>query len=770
MISLLSALSLFLPAKPITITVEADKILHPVSKDLYGIFFEEINCAGDGGIYPELVRNRSFDDADKPEHWDISKGIEATVVNGKLQVTANEDGEIVNKGYWGMSLEKGQKYSLQLIGDFPADSQLGFEASNGDRAIAAGSLKPAAGMGRTVAATITPIASTDKGELKLAVKKGQKFSLDYVSLFPANTYKGRKNGLRPGLMNMLGDMKPAFVRFPGGCWVEGDRMASAYRWKTTINNLETRRTVPNLWGYKSTNGLGYHEYLQMCEDLGAAPLFVVNCGMAHKDFIPMNQMDEFVQDALDAIEYANGPVTSKWGAVRAANGHAKRFHLKYLEIGNENGGPRYNERYKLIFDAVKAKYPEVVTVADVWGGTPTSAPVETIDEHYYSDPTFFFQNANRYDTYDRKGPKVYVGEYAVTQGSGSGNHIGAIAEAAFMTGMERNSDHVVMASYAPLFANVNLKSWNPDLIYFDSNKVYGTPSYYVQKLFATNKATNIVKSSVSSIPEENPRTFPSGGGGVGTWNTQAEYKDITVIENGQEKRIDDPKNQMKTFGGTWQFDGDLLRQTAIQENAKCAFLSPTSKTYTIKLKAKKLGGEEGFLIVAGFKDSGNFIWLNLGGWGNTVHAIEHSVDGAKSLLSRQIPGKIETGKWYDVQIDYSPSRIVCSLDGKRLFDEKPASVPKFFFTTGIDKNRKELVVKVVHASDTPQNVSIDVRGVRTGSTANGMVLSSSDIHAENSLESPKKVSPIPIKVKVEAGKVNFSASPYSLTVLRIPIS
>lgn len=768
MISILASIAMFQAGSPITITVQGNQILHSVSKDLYGIFFEEINCAGDGGIYPELVRNRSFDDSEKPIHWEVSGGIRTSIAKGKLNVSSAENGEISNQGYWGMHLEKGQKYSLFLKGDFPSGAQLSLQATDGSRSLAEVSMKIKAGMGQTMAMTVVPTESTSKGTLKVKVTKGQQFALDYVSLFPANTYKGRKNGLRPGLMAMLSDMKPAFVRFPGGCWVEGDTMASAYRWKTTISDLTNRKTVPNLWGYHSTNGLGYHEYLQMCEDLSSVPLFVVNCGMSHKEVVPMDQMDEYVQDALDAIEYANGSINTKWGAVRAANGHPKSFNLKYIEIGNENGGPAYNERYKLIFDAIKKKNPEIITVADVWGGTPTSAPIEIIDEHYYSDPTFFFRNANRYDSYDRKGPKVYVGEYAVTQGSGSGNHIAAIAEAAFMTGMERNSDHVVMSSYAPLFANVNLKSWNPDLIYFDSSKVYGTPSYYVQKLFSQNRATDIVKSSMTQT-SETVTPFPAGGIGVGTWITKSEYKDISITENGQTKQITNPKTEMKQEAGSWEFEGNLLRQTSMETGTRCVFPSPHSREYTLKLKAKKISGDEGFLVTVGYRDSANYLWLNLGGWQNKQHGLEYAVSGGKSEVGKRLEGKIEAGRWYDIQIEYSPNRIICKLDGQVIFDQKPVSAPRFFYTAGIDRARKEFVVKVVHGLGTSQKVSINVKGVHTGSSAIGTVLANPDPQTENTLEKPKNVSPTEIRARVESGSLTFTASPYSLTIFRIPI-
>ena len=231
--------------------------------------------------------------------------------------------------------------------------------------------------------------------------------------FPKKTWKNRQNGLRPDLAGMLAELRPAFVRFPGGCWVEGDTMKFAYRWKETIGDLSERRTQYNIWNYHATHGLGFHEYLQMCEDLGAEPLFVINCGMSHREVVPMDRMREFVQDALDAIEYCNGPADSPWGKLRADSGHPAPFHLKLMEIGNENGGPAYQERYALFYDAIKKRYPEMTLIANL----PTDKrPADVVDEHYYSSPEFFIQQADRYDQYDRKGPKIYVGEYAVTQG------------------------------------------------------------------------------------------------------------------------------------------------------------------------------------------------------------------------------------------------------------------------------------------------------------------------------------------------------------------
>src|ERR1039458_7408408 len=260
---------------------------------------------------------------------------------------------------------------------------------------------------------LTAAESDSRARLQIAMSGSGTCFLDMVSLMPKRTWK--EHGLRPDLAKMLETMKPSFMRFPGGCWVEGDDMAHMNHWKDTIGNIDARTPLYNIWGYWATHGLGFHEYLQLSEDLGAAPLFCINVGMSHHENIPLDRMGPWVQDALDAIEYANGSANSLWGAARARNGHPAPFNLKYMEIGNENGGPAYHERWALFYDTIKAKYPQMRLVADEWSGRPTNRPIEIVDEHYYSTPEFFIANAGKYDSYDRAGRKVYVGEYAVTQ-------------------------------------------------------------------------------------------------------------------------------------------------------------------------------------------------------------------------------------------------------------------------------------------------------------------------------------------------------------------
>ena len=289
---------------------------------------------------------------------------------------------------------------------------------------------------------LTGPGTDPKGALSLIAEGQGTLWFDMVSVMPKKTW--RDHGLRPDLCEMLEALQPSFLRFPGGCWVEGDDTAHNYQWKKTIGDVSHRIPLWNIWQYWATHGLGYHEYLQLSEDLGAEPLFCINVGMSHREVVPLDQMGPWVQDALDAIEYANGSTNTLWGGLRARNGHPAPFNLKYLEIGNENGGPAYHERWELFYNAIKARHPEIQLIANVWGGYPTNRMPEIIDEHYYNNPEFFMGQAHRYDSYRRDGPKVFVGEYAVTSGAGLGNLRGAIGEAAFMTGLERNADVVQM--------------------------------------------------------------------------------------------------------------------------------------------------------------------------------------------------------------------------------------------------------------------------------------------------------------------------------------
>ena len=498
-----------------TVVVDPGKVRFPVSEDMWGIFFEDIDLSLDGGVYAELVRNRSFEDGEAANRKQKTIGYWTTVGPATLaadtskpvseknrtcgRVDALPGGGVANDGYFGIAVKTGAKYrlSVALRGDVKGPVEVSLE-SLGKR-FAGEMIKGIGAEWKTFTLTLESAGTDPDAKLVFRAPEGGTFYLDCVSLFPCDTY-GKSGLFRKDLMERLAALKPSFVRFPGGCWVEGNTMAEAYRWKQTIGSIWDRRTQWNIWGYWSSNGVGFHEYLVLCEELGAKALFCINCGMSHRENVPMEKMGEFVQDALDCIEYANGPVTSKWGAARAANGHPAPFNLEYLEIGNENGGPAYHERYALIHDAVRAKYPDIKIVSDLWGGPVKGRPQHIRDEHYYKSPDWFMSTgAKLYDAYPRGEFEVFVGEYAVTQDVGRwGDLRAAIGEAAFMCGLERNADIVKLAAYAPLFANAKHTSWTPNLIYPVTDGNFVNPSWNVQKLFSENRGKAVLAFEHSS--------------------------------------------------------------------------------------------------------------------------------------------------------------------------------------------------------------------------------------------------------------------------------
>jgi alpha-L-arabinofuranosidase len=434
--------------------------------------------------------------------------------------------------------------------------------------------------------------------------------------------------------------------------------------------------------------------------------------------------------------------------------------MRYLEIGNENGGPAYHERYALFHDAIKAKYPEMHLVANVWSGQPTNRPVEIVDEHYYSTPEFFIANATKYDSYDRKGPKVYVGEYAVTQNGGQGNLRAAIGEAAFMTGMERNSDVVVMASYAPLFVNVNHKRWNPDLICYDSSRVYGLPGYYVQQLFSQNRGDISLPVSVEAPEVETGNR--TGGVGVGTWLTRAEFKDMKVTRDGQTLFAADFANGDKGWrkhGGQWSVAEGAFKQEGLGENIR-AFAGDNSwGNYTYSLKARKLGGEEGFLIPFLVRDETAKCWWNIGGWGNKRHALE--MDG---IQGGEKNGSIETGRWYDIRIELTATGIKCFLDNELIHDVAYPRIKPLYASAS--REGKDLILKVVNVSAQPQTTQLNLTGAKIAKKATVTVLASQKPEDENSLDQPAKVAPVSRTLSNASGQFSHTFPGNSFTVFR----
>ena len=787
-IGILAALSLFASPAVLaqgTITLDFDQPGHAISPLLWGIFFEDINLSADGGLYPELVRNRSFEDSDKPEYWTFTTpdngGSTANIDASRplntfnphsLRVNVEGPFTLENKGYWGMNIIGGETYKLKLAArvenGFGGPLTVKILGSNGAE-LASGQISGLTGGWRYHALDLTASGSDPKASLQISSAGTGVLFLDMVSLLPEKTW--RNHGLRPDLADALGDLHPSFMRFPGGNWVEGDDLAHMYHWKNTIGDLDSRTPLWNTWGYDTTHGLGFHEYLQLCEDLGAEPLFDISDGMSLHDSVPLGQMGQWIQDALDAIEYANGPTNSVWGGLRAKAGHPAPFNLKYMEIGNENGGPDYVQRWPLLVNAIRAKYPQMqlIMTTDLRGRPyPKNPRPDIIDEHYYESPESFMRRASQYDSYDRRGAKIFVGEYAVTEKCGLGNLRAAIGEAAFMTGLERNSDIVQLASYAPLFVNLNHRAWNPDLINFDSSHWYGLPSYYVQQMFSENRGDVTVPVQVDSPMAE---VAPSKGMiGVGTWNTEAEFKDIKVTApDGKVLLASDfsqNSNGWKMLGeGDWSVKDGALQQNAEKENVRAIAGDASWTDYTLALKARKLGGREGFLVLFHIVGEQDRLWWNLGGWINTRDALENggTIDAK--------PGEIETGRWYDIRVEVSGNHVKCYLDGRLVHDvnyETGGQVKALYACAAHDGKTGDVIVKVVNASAGPLKTKIDLSGTKnlTGH-ASAIVLSSENPTDENTLDHPARVSPKAEKLDFAGAILTRSFPGNSFTVLRL---
>ena len=530
-----------LSAQQVKLTVEANKPVAEVQPTMWGIFFEDINFAADGGIYAELVKNRSFEFLTPMMGWKEMKTGNAT---GKVLIENRGDAHInnprfahvtvdaanggfclTNEGFRGMGVKEGEQYNFSILVRNSENShvKLTVELVSADgKKIGECTLDGFKGDWNRYTASLTSKATDAKARLNIIFTGKGSVDIDMVSLFPHHTWKNRPNGLRADLVQLLYDLKPGFVRFPGGCIVEGRDLANRYQWKTTVGKVEERKQIINRWNtefswrpapdYFQSYGLGFYEYFLLSEDIGAEPLPIINCGMACQyntgEVVPMNQLEPYVQDMLDLIEFANGDATTKWGSLRAQMGHPAPFNLKMLGVGNEQWDEQYIDRYKVIAKTLKEKYPNIKLVASS-GPSPDGGRFDylwkelktlngdLVDEHYYQSPEWFYKNASRYDSYDRKGPKVFAGEYASHTKGGTAPESrnsweAALSEAALMTGLERNAAVVHMASYAPLFAHVEAWQWNPDLIWFDNLRSFGTPSYYVQKAFANNKGTNVV--------------------------------------------------------------------------------------------------------------------------------------------------------------------------------------------------------------------------------------------------------------------------------------
>lgn len=544
---------------PLRIEIDLAASGTPISPRLFGIFLEDLNFAADGGLYAELIQNRSFEynSTERREWNEFTSWTEVTRQGaaGRVAIrsakpihphnphyvsvdvkTPGEGFGLSNEGFDGIPLRTGEAYELSLfahqlfmgepwspandIVNRPMPVTLRLEGENGET-LAEASISIVGRDWIRHAVRLVPKRSVAKARVVILAHAQGGIALDEISLFPENTFRQRKNGLRADLAQTIADLKPRFVRFPGGCLAHGDGVNNFYRWKDTIGPVEQRRGQRNLWGYHQSVGLGYFEYFQFSADIGAQPLPVVPAGVSCQNSnyspghgqqcVPLEDMPAYIQDVLDLIEWANGPSTSTWGARRAAAGHPEPFGLKYLGVGNEDRiTPEFEQRFAMIRDAIRARYPEIVVIGTSgpfpdgedfehgWAFARSSG-VAMVDEHYYRPPQWFWDNLHRYDAYDRNGPKVYVGEYAAHESDRRNTLRSALAEAAGYIGFERNGDIVSFASYAPLLARRGHTQWTPDLIYFTATEVFPSINYEVQRLLSVHRGDSLLPVNIEGV-------------------------------------------------------------------------------------------------------------------------------------------------------------------------------------------------------------------------------------------------------------------------------
>jgi alpha-L-arabinofuranosidase len=789
-----------------TIAVDSARTGAEIDKTMYGVFYEDINRAADGGLYAELVQNRSFEyqAADNRAYtpltsWTVSGSARAVDDGGRLNprnrtyLAIDGGSSVTNSGYHtGISVEKGKRYdfSVWARAEGAATLTVGMHDSQGDLALARRVV--ARGGWAKYAATFTARRTSTTGRLTVAVDRA--VALDMISLFPRDTYKGRENGLRKDLAEKVEALHPGFLRFPGGCLVNtgsheaydeksGWQRKRSYQWKDTVGPVEERATNANFWGYNQSYGLGYFEYFQFAEDTGAMPLPVVpalvtGCGqntVTDDDAL----LERHIQDTLDLIEFANGPVTSEWGRKRAAMGHPEAFHLTHIEVGNEENLPTdFFARFQRFRAAIQAKYPDITVISnsgpddagaifDTAWRLNREADVDMVDEHYYNSPQWFLENNGRYDSYDRSGPKVFLGEYA-SQGNRFSN---ALAEAAFMTGLERNAGIVKLASYAPLFAHKDDVQWEPNMIWFDNARSWGSANYETQKLFMTNVGDEVVPSTSSTTPAASgPIT---GAVGLSTWATSAAYDDVQVTAaDGGPLLADDFSSgdgqwTKATGAGSWAVrDGAYVQSDEAAENPLVTAGDQGWHDYDLKVKATKKSGKEGFLVAFGVKDTGNHYWWNLGGWNNTRSGVEKAVDGAKQTVV-QNGTTIEAGRTYDIRVEVRGRQVTLYLDGTKwgAFTDDEVAEP-FRQVVTRDKATSDLILKVVNDQAATARTKIDL-GDRVKVTPTARVTTlAADPAAENTKES-RPVKPATSTFDGVDKAFSYSFPAHSVTFMRI---
>ncbi len=807
------------------------------AKDLYGIFFEDINRAGDGGLYPEMLRNRSFEDSVLPEGYiQQEDGIHVKTVSGwldefcngeglsrwvkankiaeteipawytqnarmelertdtlnkhrdaALRVRFEKEGCLINTGFCGMSVKKGESYFLYLFAKAKEEIALDITIESQGKVLAGSSLILSGNEYTRYDTVLTASEDCCEAQLSVSCKDGGEILLGFISLMPQNTYMG--HGLRTDLVEKLKDMSPRFMRFPGGCIVEGTTPSTVMRFKDTVGPVWERPSKLFVWHYRSTLGLGFHEYLQLCEDLDMEPLYVCNCGMTCQGrksvLLEGEALDEMIQDTLDAIEYAIGSKESKWGRLRASMGHPEPFKLTYLEIGNENWGADYEMRYNMIYQKIKERYPQIKTIANEHV-EKNGCPTECVDEHFYNTTEFFAEHLHYYDDYDRKGPKIFVGEQAVNEGAYMGKLYAALGEAAFLAGIEKNQDIVTLSSYAPLFENVNYRAWYPNLIRFNNHQSLGIPTYYVWKMFGQNRGEYVVHSE-----DEGGRVYrPMAGMASLKSNKMLRFKNS--VWNGEEAKITHElmghvsntpegcllelpdEEQKKEFHSLLEWADESKSFVVFgEEDQSCGrfevdILIDEDASFELGIFSARVVRsyyEQQLAITAGVEKDWDaamvrpLLWKIKG----ECCSLEEFGFMHDRKLTEDFSISVTTGEYHRFGYETDGEQLRLYVDGEL---QKEISLPYGpAFASVVTDTQDDVIIKAVNFTGEVDRVSIaldcEVQGDYT------VTLLSGEKNAENSFEEPEKVKDITLNMQGAASEFVYEAPAYSVSVLRL---
>ncbi len=797
-----------------------------VNPAMYGIFFEEINHSGDGALYAELLQNRNFEEHVLPSGctykdgfayaphlpnygrpgfsdwktpwnpdslkfvgWTVEGEAAYDVVSNQplhpntphaLKLTLNKKNvKLINSGYWGVPVKAGEKYDLRFYlypEKYKGDVTARIVSATGE--VLAEQLFKVGEPGKwgEYTAVLTASATDSKSTFQLQFGKKGAVYVDYVSLFPQNTFKGRKNGLRADVAQKLADLRPGFMRWPGGCIVEGATQKNGFQWKNTIGDPMTRKSEWVLWNYHCSWGFGYHEFLQYCEDIGADPMFVahvgLSCTLRNGDYVmDKDSMNYFIQDIADAIDYATAPADSEWGSKRAAAGHPEPFALKYVEIGNEQVGPVYAEVYKTFYKALKAKYPHITFINAMGFDTENvakSGKVDMIDPHWYVGPEFFHGNTHFFDTKERGKYEVYVGEYAAISAA---NMEGALSEAAWNLGMERNSDLVKIASYAPLIENNNRRDWPTNMIWVNNEQVMGRTSYYVQQMFGANVPTYNVQSELS-LPVA--KSLTDGYIGFGGMQLDKKVRNLQVTENGavayQKAAFEavKPANTpaqggRRRFSIPPQFIQEKAFANAVMQFEICPV--PQNEAAGNDRNDRMRAGNTS-LVFGADKEGKNYYQINISNGSITLH---QTVDGRNvNLTHNEGAFTFEEGEWYTMRVELTGGENVAMyINNNKVWEAKLRPFNKFHALAGYDEKAGETIIKVVNGDGTARTLPISLTCDEVAANGQVIVMKAASDKEENSLDNPEKIVPVTSAYNGFSKQFNYTFEPYSFTILRI---